>query len=815
MRRWGEWVLRHRRIVMVVWLLVAVGRHGGDEHGQRPADHRLLPARSAGHRGGAEDHRGIPQRRRHLPLLATLTMPEGQTLTGHEDEVAAAFSSLAGVSVPLRVVDEANTGDRAFRTADDRTAYAMVFYPFPRSAAEPLPTDLVQTTLRSAAPVGDAVAVTGMDALAVGDESGGNGVLAETLLGAVGALAVLLFVFASLLAFLPLLIAAVSILTTFLLLLPLTYLTDVSFIVQFLVALVGLGVAIDYSLLFVTRWREERDHGRDNHEAVVAAMETAGHAVLFSGITVAIGLLALVVLPVPFLRSIGLGGALIPLASVLVTLTLTPAILGGIGPRVDWPKIRHETQPEPRLDGLGRSRGPASLDRRLRRARRPRRVLRLVPRHQDRRRRLLVAGHQRPGLRRAPGARGGRGHHGRADPHRGPHRDRQGPVGRRHARPVDGIDHALVPTGAGPRVDGKTVVVLVPDEETGQLQERRRGPPGRDAADDTDGVLGVAGLGHAQVDFLHAVYGNFPLMLGLISLFTYILLVRAFRSLLLPLKAVLLNLVSLIAVFGLMVLFWQEGFGSDAVFGIAETGAVTFWIPIMVFAFLYGLSMDYEVFILSRVREEYDAGASTDAAVIQGIGRTGRLVTSAALILFLAFAALASGPGTDIKVLATGLGFGILLDATMVRALLVPALVSLFGSWNWQLPDAVAKVLWVPPSTPHPEESRPGGRLTDGCGSGDARPERAAVLLRAHAARAGEVVAQGRGVAEARRQTRSTPPSGRSARAAPRRAAPAAGSPTSAGWHRSRRGTGARTCAATSATCGPGCRRRGPRRGGR
>src|SRR3954454_24110916 len=212
----------------------------------------------------------------------------------------------------------------------------MVLYPIPTSLATELPTTTVQTAVAAQAPPGSAVGVTGMDALAAGDDSGGNSVLVETLLGAVGALAVLLFVFASLLAFMPLLVAAVSILTTFLLLLPITYLTDVSFIVQFLIALVGLGVAIDYSLLFVTRWREERDHGRDNHDAVVAAMETAGHAVLFSGLTVAIGLLALVVLPVPFMRSMGYGGALIPLASVLTTLSFTPAILAGIGPKVDW-----------------------------------------------------------------------------------------------------------------------------------------------------------------------------------------------------------------------------------------------------------------------------------------------------------------------------------------------------------------------------------------------------------------------------------------------------------------------------------------------
>ena len=268
---------------------------------------------------------------------------------------------------------------------------------------------------------------------------------------------------------------------------------------------------------------------------------------------------------------------------------------------------------------------------------------------------------------------------------------------------VDGVTRAVVPTGPGSSVDGQTVVLVFPDEETVNSQSVQVVRDVTALADQTDGVIGVTGLGNAQVDFLHAVYGNFPLMLLIIAGLTYILLVRAFRSLLLPLKAVILNLISLAAVYGLMVLFWQEGYGSDAIFGIAATGAVTFWIPLMVFAFLFGLSMDYEVFILARMREEYDAGASTDEAVIQGIGRTGRLVTSAALILFLAFAALASGPGTDLKVLATGLGFGILLDATIVRSVLVPSLVSLFGRWNWMLPDSVARLLRVAPSHPHPE----------------------------------------------------------------------------------------------------------------
>jgi len=221
------------------------------------------------------------------------------------------------------------------------------------------------------------------------------------------------------------------------------------------------------------------------------------------------------------------------------------------------------------------------------------------------------------------------------------------------------------------------------------------------ATEPLPGYLGTAGLGSTIVDYRRAVYDRFPYVIALIAFITFLLLMRTFRSLLLPLKAVVLNLISLGAVMGLATWFWQEGNGSQAVFGIDATGAMTFWLPPLIFAFLFGLSMDYEVFILTRMREEYDRSGSTQAAVVRGIGRTGRLVTSAALILFFAFAALASAPGTDIKVFATCLGVGILIDATIVRAVLVPALVVLFGRWNWWLPVWVAKIMRVEPSPLH------------------------------------------------------------------------------------------------------------------
>jgi RND superfamily putative drug exporter len=208
----------------------------------------------------------------------------------------------------------------------------------------------------------------------------------------------------------------------------------------------------------------------------------------------------------------------------------------------------------------------------------------------------------------------------------------------------------------------------------------------------------VGGIVAQNDDFISATYGSFPVMIGLIALLTFLLLARAFRSVILPLKAVLLNVLSVGAAVGVLTLVWQDGYGSNALWGIPAAGSVPSWLPMIVFAFLFGLSMDYEVFILSRMREEYDACGSTETAVVRGIGRTGRLVTSAALILLLSFVAMASAPSTSVKMIATGLGAGIFLDATIVRSLLVPAAVSLLSRWNWWLPRPLAKALRIAPS---------------------------------------------------------------------------------------------------------------------
>jgi RND superfamily putative drug exporter len=267
-------------------------------------------------------------------------------------------------------------------------------------------------------------------------------------------------------------------------------------------------------------------------------------------------------------------------------------------------------------------------------------------------------------------------------------------------RGIDGIHGAVAPSDNGWRRGGTAIVEAIPVDDSGSSAGGDTLAAVRDTAHAAGQDVLVGGGPAANADFIDAVYGSFPLMIALITITTFILLARAFRSLLLPAKAIVLNVLSVAAAWGVLVLVWQHGYGSEAIWGIEATGSIPSWIPLMLFAFLFGLSMDYEVFILARMREEYDRTGSTETAVIEGIGRTGRLVTSAALILFLAFMSMASGPGTDVKMLATGLAAGILLDATVIRALIVPAVMLLFGRWNWWLPRWPAKLLRVEPSLP-------------------------------------------------------------------------------------------------------------------
>jgi RND superfamily putative drug exporter len=209
----------------------------------------------------------------------------------------------------------------------------------------------------------------------------------------------------------------------------------------------------------------------------------------------------------------------------------------------------------------------------------------------------------------------------------------------------------------------------------------------------------LTGVAAVDRDFLHAVMGSLPYVLSFVVMLTLILLARAFRSIVLAVKAALLNLLSLAAAFGVVVFVFQQGHGSS-LWNIDATQSLTVWIPLIIFAFLFGLSMDYEVFMITRMREAYDETGSTDRAIELGLARTGKLVTSGALILMFAFLVLSASPGYEVKPLAIGLAAGIIIDATLIRALLVPAVMRLLGDANWWMPKWARVALRIPERAP-------------------------------------------------------------------------------------------------------------------
>ena len=602
-----------------------------------------------------------------------------------------------------------STGSLAYVSADRHTTFMEIHPPGLAKFDTKSGAEATREAAAAGLPAGISVHVTGHDPLeeaSTHGSSGGPSVLLEGLVGGLGALVILLFVFGTLPAVLmPIVVAVASILNTFTLIWGLTYITNVSIIVQFLIALVGLGVAIDYALLMIFRFRDELREGEDVETALVETMTHAGRSVIVSGSTVAVGLLSLILLPLPFIRSMGIGGMLIPAVSVITAITLLPALLAVLGERINSVRVmpkRFVDHGHPEDGAWGR------WARFVNRRPVPVALVGLV----------IVAVLAGIGTQLNPNEAQLKNFPGTGDAIAGrdaltsagispgvlkpfnvlvEHGGNAQAIGAKLST-VPGVVGGVAPAGwqrgpdsiveAFPAVDGAAPGVQdIVDRVNGTLKG-------------TNGTLG--GVTAVDRDFVHAVYGNFPYVLAFVIILTLILLARAFRSIVLPIKAALLNLVSLGAAFGIVVFIFQEGHGSS-LWSITATGAITAWIPLMIFAFLFGLSMDYEVFMLTRMREAYDETGSTEQAIELGLARTGKLVTSAALILMFAFLVLSSSPGFEIKEFAIGLAAGIVFDATVIRALLVPALMRLLGDANWWMPDWTRSALLIKHREPAPE----------------------------------------------------------------------------------------------------------------
>ena len=718
MARWTRFVLRFRRPILAFWLVVLLaGGYGFSKLSPLLSNTFTVP--------GTDSER----------VRTILQDRFGDRSDGEFLVVYKVREGAAGVRPKLERATQnaaqAVPGGQAtaLRDAPGGVLYGSILTRFNLADAKAY-TDDIRHHLR--APPGVDAYVTGQPAIEHDlDPVLSNDLKKGELIALPIALLVLLAVFGlSPAATIPFLFAAATIMATLGIVFLVAHELTMATYVTNLVFLIGLGIAIDYSLLVVYRFREELARGGTKDEAIVRTMATAGRAVIFSGATVAIGLALLLFMPLPFMRSMGVGGFLIPLASIVGAATLQPALLSLYGRRgvarvhvADW--LRAKGVPLPRIAGPDVEHG---LWARLARAIMARPLAFLAGGVTL----LLAAAIPVFALQLTPGSAQGipqspsavRGLNvlrhavgpgalspsnllidaGRGGSVRSP--AIQAAIGRLKRGLTADHEIAYIQSGTtGRYVDasGRYEQLIVAgrheygDEPSQALVHRVRDSIIPDAGF-AAGTRVLAGGGPPQgVDFLHQSYTYFPWLVLAVLVLTYFVLMRAFRSVVLPLKAVLLNLLSVAAAYGMLVVVFRWGVG-DSVAGLYQFPQVEGWIPIFLFAMLFGLSMDYEVFLVTRMRETWDEEPDNVRAVSYGLERTGLIVTAAAIVMVAAFLGFVAGSVVGLQEFGLGLAVAIFVDATIVRALLVPSLMAVFGRWNWWLPAALARIVRARPS---------------------------------------------------------------------------------------------------------------------
>lgn len=545
--------------------------------------------------------------------------------------------------------------------------------------------------------------------------------------------ALLLVVFGALVATgLPLAVGVLSISVAMAALYGLTHLMPVSTFAQSVITMLGLGAGIDYALLMVNRFREELNRTPDPRRAADRTVQTAGRSVAFSGLTVAIAMAGLILPPIAFVRSIGIGGVLAVLLTVLASLTALPAMLALLGDRVNSPRLLNFTWAQSGAASAGWTAfarrvtarpwaavlGSAAL------------LLLLASPALNIRTGYAGAWGLTPGVESRDALKdvetlGAGGLLSQFEVILDLKGERYGPDDRApfqalvtDLRALPGVQGVLSPfltpqdlQAAGG--EGADQLAAISALTTRSFSRDRtllrvtvvpdRNLPARDIpaferqirdtvqASGYTYLLGGAPVGGEE--FSRAITGSLPTVILAVFTGTFLLLMVAFRSLLIPLKSILMNALTVGAAVGVVTLIVQDGFLAGPLGIPADVGVLDASLPVLLFAIMFGLSMDYEIFLLSRVQEEYLAGHTNDEAVVRAVGHTARIITSAAIIMFIVFAAFTFGRVVASKSIGLGLAVAVALDATLVRLVLVPAFLKLAGRWNWWLPAWLDKRL--------------------------------------------------------------------------------------------------------------------------
>jgi RND superfamily putative drug exporter len=704
MRSFATWCTGHRKTVIIGWIvaLIGVGMLSSSV-GSDFSEEFKLPA--------SDSQEAFDLLETKFPAqsgdTATIVYKadggvESAAVKGKMEGVFADVAKLPHVSE----VASPYAGDGAAAVSDDgKIAYATVQFDTTTNKLEKSDLKKLVAASQSVAGNGLQVDVGGQPIEEIrAEEEGGDSSFA---IGLLAAIVILLLTFGSVVAMgLPLITALFALGVGLSLVTVGTHVFDTAEFAPQLAAMIGLGVGIDYALFIVTRFRNGLDEGMESRAAAIAAVDTAGRAVLFAGITVIISLMGMLLLGITFLYGVAMAAALAVLFTMIAALTLLPALLTIAGRRID--KLR--------IPGLGAR--STSIDENTRWFRWSREVQRRPWLAAILSGALLLA-LCIPTLSLRLGS-----NDAGTDPAGSTTREAyellaegfgpgfNGPFAMVAALPSKGDDAGLVQLKAAVAkeegVADTTPITLNDAENTGVFQVYPTTSPESEATTElldhirgevippieakTGAQLHVGGITAIFEDFGNAISDKLPLFIGVVVLLSALLLMIVFRSILVPLKAIVMNLLSIGAAFGLIVAVFQWGWGASII-GVDGTGPIISFFPIFLFSIVFGLSMDYEVFLMSRIHEEWEHKHDASLAVTRGLALTGRVITAAAAIMVTVFASFMIGDDRIIKLFGLGLASAVFIDAVIIRSVLVPAVMQLFGKSAWYFPDWLGRIL--------------------------------------------------------------------------------------------------------------------------
>jgi RND superfamily putative drug exporter len=702
MRRFATWTTGHRKTVIFGWIaaLIVIGGIAGSKGADFSEEFKLPKSDSTEAYELLENK--FPQQSGETSKIV-FKADGGVKSPAVEKTMEGLFKEVETFPHVSEVANPFKGGGAAAISKDGKIAYATIQFDTQSNKLDKEKTKGIIAAAQAASGNGLEVQLGGQPVTEAEEQSGDS----SFFIGLLAAVVILIIAFGSVVAMgLPIITALFALGVGFSLITLGTYVFSTANFAPFLAAMIGLGVGIDYALFILTRFRNGLDEGRDPREAAIHSVDTAGRAVLFAGTTVIIALMGMFLLGISFLYGVAMAAGVAVLMTMIAALTLLPALMSLVGHRVNRLKI----------PGLGGS--ASSVDENTRwyrwsRAIQRRPVLAAVISGGL----LLVLCIPTLSLRLGVNDEG-------TNPSNTTTRKAydllaegfgagfNGPLVMAAELPKAGDDAGLTQlctTLKGEEnVASVTAVTLNKAKNTGVCQVYPKSSPQSEETTElldhirhdvippietkTGAVMHVGGITAIFEDFGDAIAEKLPLFIGVVVLLSGLLLMAVFRSVLVPVKAIVMNLLSIGAAFGIVTAVFQWGWGASLI-GVDNTGPIVAFFPIFLFSIVFGLSMDYEVFLMSRIHEEWEEHNDASEAVTRGLALTGRVITAAAAIMVTVFASFMLGDERIVKLFGLGLASAVFVDAVVIRSVLVPAIMQLLGRKAWWLPEWLGRIL--------------------------------------------------------------------------------------------------------------------------